>query len=92
MNKCGNRLVLSSIHIEPVDSHEYNKNLVETLTPYHKQKFLQFVRTERSFLNGNFRDFKWCTIENQKYDSQIDNLNILYNRSWKVYDFTGPSC
>lgn len=45
--------MLSSIHIEPVDSDEYNRSLVEQLTPYHKQKFLQFLK-ERDFFNGKF--------------------------------------
>lgn len=51
MDSFSNRSILSSIHIEPVDSDEYNRSLVEQLTPYHKQKFLQFVK-ERGFFNG----------------------------------------
>lgn len=41
-----NRSILSSIRIDPVDSDEYNQSLVEQLTPYHKQKLLQYLKTE----------------------------------------------
>lgn len=57
------RLVVSSIYIEPINRLEYNTNLAEKLTCYHKQKFLQFVRTERSFLHGNFKNFGCLIIE-----------------------------
>lgn len=52
MNSLVNRLKFSSIHIEPVDSNEYNQYLVEQLTKYHKQTFLRCVRKEPDFLNS----------------------------------------
>ncbi|XP_031626972.1 zinc finger protein 91-like [Contarinia nasturtii] len=51
MNNIASPPILSSIRIEPVDSDEYNQSLIEQLTPYHKQKLLQYVRKERHFLN-----------------------------------------
>lgn len=47
-----NRSILSSIRIEPVNSDEYHQNLIEQLTPYHKQKFLQYVKIESKLLIG----------------------------------------
>lgn len=49
------RQVMSSSHIDPIDINEYNGNVAEKLARYHKQKFLEFIRTERSFLHGNFK-------------------------------------
>lgn len=42
----------SSICIEPVDSDEYKQNLVEQLTLFHKQKFLQYFKIVPNILNG----------------------------------------
>lgn len=77
MFESNDRVVLSSIHIEPIDRHEYNKSLVEKLTPYHKQKLLQFVRTERSFLNGKI---KIIFQLKRGYFS-----NSLYYSSWNTF-------
>lgn len=49
------RQLMSSFHIDPIDINEYNGNVAAKLARYHKQKFLEFIRTERSFLHGNFK-------------------------------------
>lgn len=55
------RAVLPSIHIEPVDSDEYNQSLVEQLTTFHKRKFLQHVRDKPNILYGEYSaDFFFC--------------------------------
>lgn len=57
------RPILSSICIEPVDSEEYNQNLVEELTVYHKQKFLHYLKIEPNILNGKVHIKTLLSIE-----------------------------
>lgn len=44
--------IVSSLHIEPVNTDEYNRNLVKQLASHHKEKFLECIRKERNFLHG----------------------------------------
>lgn len=44
--------IVSSLYIEPVNTDEYNRNLVQQLTQHHKQMLLECIRIERNFLYG----------------------------------------
>lgn len=46
------RETLSSLHIEPVDTDEYNRSLIIQLSSQHKRQLLQSIRREPNFLNG----------------------------------------
>lgn len=46
--------IVSTLHIEPVNTDEYNRGLVKQLAPHHKQQFLECVRNERNFLYGKW--------------------------------------
>ncbi|XP_055303281.1 zinc finger protein 676-like isoform X2 [Sitodiplosis mosellana] len=81
--------IVSSIHIEPVDSDEYNQSLVEQLTPYHKQTFLHYVKIERNLLNVPDSYPKLCArvvdeLNKEQFKcSQTEWLNIL--KAWKDF-------
>lgn len=44
--------IVPSLSIEPVDTDEYNRNLVQQLTSRQKQMFLKCIRIEGNFSNG----------------------------------------
>lgn len=44
--------IVSSLHIEPVNTDEYNRSLTKQLASHHKRKFLQCIQNEPNFLSG----------------------------------------
>lgn len=46
-------LLVSSICIEPIDEPEFEQNLLEIITPLHKQTILLFIQAHQHFLECN---------------------------------------
>lgn len=63
MSNLMSRETTSSLHIEPVNTDEYNRSLTGQLSSHHKRQFLQCIQSEPNFLRskcafeGNFSKF-----------------------------------
>lgn len=85
--------IVSSLRIEPVNTDEYNQNLVKQLASHHKRKFLECIRNEHSFLHGKrYKSifFNFHFIE-EYYICLPISSRISSKPVWKSHKWTEPA-